>query len=254
MIELKELKKSYQSNCVIDNLSTTIAKGKLTAIIGPNGSGKSTLLSLLSGLMSPDSGEVCLEEQSLLDYPKESLAKKLAFLKQSNQLSLKMTVKELVSFGRFPYSRGRLDKTDKYVIEQSLADMELLSLSDRYIDQLSGGQLQRAFIAMILAQDTDYILLDEPLNNLDLKHSVQLMILLRRLVKERQKTIIFVIHDINFASHYSDQILAMKAGKLIAHGNTENLLTERLLKELFDFPIAIETVNQRKFCVYYDLD
>src|SRR5690606_2693720 len=137
-------------------------------------------------------------------------AKKVSILKQSNQINLRLTVRELVSFGRFPYSQGRLTEEDWVCVDEAIRYMELEELQHEYLDELSGGQRQRAFIAMVIAQDTDYILLDEPLNNLDMKHAVQIMKTLRKLVDERGKTVVLVIHDINFASVYSDYIVALK--------------------------------------------
>src|SRR5699024_9319956 len=128
------------------------------------------------------------------------LAKKISILKQANSINLKLTVRELVSFGRFPYSQGRLTKKDWEKVDEAIDYMELRDMQHKYLDQLSGGQRQRAHIAMVIAQDTEYILLDEPLNNLDMRHAVQIMKTLRRLVDELGKTILIVIHDINFAS------------------------------------------------------
>src|SRR5699024_10127081 len=125
-------------------------------------------------------------------------------------MGVKLTVRELISFGRFPYSEGRLKRFDWQKVDEAISYMELEELEDKYIDELSGGQRQRAYIAMVLAQDTEYILLDEPLNNLDMRHSVQILKTLRRLVDELGKTIVIVIHDINFASCYSDEIVALK--------------------------------------------
>ncbi len=156
-------------------------------------------------------------------------AKKVAILKQSNFMNVRLTVDELVSFGRFPYSRGHLTEEDKQIVAQSLDYMNLTDIKDMYLDQLSGGQKQRAFIAMVIAQDTDYILLDEPLNNLDMKHSVQIMKTLRKLVDELGKTVVIVLHDINFASVYSDRIVALKDGKVIHEGKTEEIINTKNL-------------------------
>src|SRR5690606_26008350 len=153
------------------------------------------------------------------------LAKKISILKQSNFITLRLTIRELVSFGRFPYSQGRLTEEDWRIVDDAIRYMELEEIQHKYLDQLSGGQKQRAYIAMVVAQDTEYILLDEPLNNLDMKHSVQIMKTLKKLADELGKTIIIVLHDINFASHYSNFIVALKDRKIKYCDKTENIIT-----------------------------
>ena len=179
------------------------------------------------------------------------LAKKLSILKQTNHLNIRLTVKELVEFGRFPYSKGKLTKEDEKKVEEAIDYMELKELEDRYLDELSGGQRQMAFIAMVIAQDTEYIFLDEPLNNLDMRHSVQIMKVLKRLIKEKGKTIMVVIHDINFVSCYADHIVAMKNGQVICQGDTEEVIDENVLKEIYGMDISVKTIDGKKICFYY---
>lgn len=200
MVEVRNVSKQYGGKVVLEETSVTIQKGKITSFIGPNGAGKSTLLSIMSRLIKKDSGEIYIDGQEIGACDSKELAKKMSILKQANQINIRLTIKDLVSFGRFPYSQGRLTEEDWVHINQALSYMKLEDIQDKYLDQLSGGQCQRAFIAMVIAQDTDYIFLDEPLNNLDMKHSVEIMKLLKRLVEELGKTIVIVIHDINFAS------------------------------------------------------
>ena len=194
---------------------STIEKGKITSFIGPNGAGKSTVLSMISRLITKDSGEVLIDGKDMSSFKSNELAKKIAILKQSNSINIRLTIRELVAFGRFPYSQGKLTKEDWRFVDEAIEYMELTEMQHKYLDQLSGGQQQRAYIAMVIAQDTEYILLDEPLNNLDMKHSVQIMKVLRRLTEELGKTVVIVIHDINFASCYSDNIVALKDGKVV---------------------------------------
>ncbi|MFD2172065.1 ABC transporter ATP-binding protein [Tumebacillus lipolyticus] len=252
MIEVKHLSKKYGSKNVIEDVSLRIEKGKITSFIGPNGAGKSTLLSMISRLLKKDAGEVLIEGKEISTCKSEDLAKQISILKQSNQMSVRLTVRELVSFGRFPYSQGRLTAEDWKYVDEAIAYMELQEMQDKYLDQLSGGQNQRAYIAMVIAQNTEYVLLDEPLNNLDMRHSVQIMKVLRRLVDELGKTVIIVIHDINFASCYSDYIVALKDGKVIKEGATEQIITTEVLKEVYDMDIQIETINGNRICVYFD--
>lgn len=251
MVEVKNVSKHYGNKNVVDQVSVTVAKGSITSFIGPNGAGKSTLLSMISRLIGSDEGEILIDGQDISRTKSEELAKKISILKQTNDVNIRLTVKELVSFGRFPYSQGRLTKEDREIVEQAMAYMNLEDMKDKHIDLLSGGQRQRAFIAMILAQDTEYILLDEPLNNLDMKHSVQIMKTLRRLVDELDKTILVVLHDINFASCYSDFIVAMKDGKMLKQGTADEMIDSSVLKELYGMDIPIQQIGAHKICVYY---
>ncbi|AQX55282.1 iron ABC transporter ATP-binding protein [Bacillus sp. VT 712] len=251
MITVNGVTKKYGNKKVIDDVSVQIQKGKITSFIGPNGAGKSTLLSMISRILKRDAGEILLEGHDVMNSKSNELAKKISILKQTNHLTMRLTIRELVSFGRFPYSQGKLKKEDIAYIDEAIAYMELEDMQHKYIDELSGGQRQRAYIAMVLAQNTDYILLDEPLNNLDMKHSVQIMKVLRRLVDELGKTIIIVIHDINFASCYSDYIVALKNGQLIKHGATSEIIKEDVLLDVYDMHIPIQTIDGNKIGVYF---
>lgn len=251
MVEVKNVSKRYGNKAVIDQVSVSIPKGKITSFIGPNGAGKSTLLSMISRLIAKDDGEILIDGEHVNQAKSKELAKKVAILKQSNHLNLRLTIRELVSFGRFPYSQGKLSREDWKHVDEAIRYMELGDIQNKYIDQLSGGQRQRAFIAMVIAQDTEYVLLDEPLNNLDMKHSVQIMKVLRRLVNELGKTVVIVIHDINFASCYSDYIVALKDGKVAKEGTVNEMMECKVLKEIYEIDMKIETVNNEKICVYF---
>lgn len=158
-------------------------------------------------------GKVWIEQRELVEWNTKALAQKLAVLRQSNVLNMRFTVRELTAFGRFPYSQGKLTTQDEQIINQAIEYLDLETIQYQYLDELSGGQRQLAFIAMVMAQDTDYVFLDEPLNNLDIKHSLQIMSTLRRLAHELNKAVVVVIHDINFASCYADKIVALKKAK-----------------------------------------
>jgi len=251
MVKVKGITKRYGKKNVVDDVSLTIAKGKITSFIGPNGAGKSTVLSMVSRLIAKDEGIISIEDKEISKWKSNDLAKKISILKQSNNISLRLTVRELVSFGRFPYSQGRLTKEDWQHVDDAIKYMELEEMEDKFLDQLSGGQRQRAYIAMVIAQDTEYILLDEPLNNLDMKHSVQIMQVLRRLVDELGKTVVIVLHDINFASVYSDFIVALKDGKVVKEGKTEEIIDQAVLKDIYEMDIHIRDINRCKICVYY---
>ncbi|VEF48246.1 ABC transporter ATP-binding protein [Bacillus freudenreichii] len=252
MIEVLGLSKFYGKNKVVEDVTVNIRSGQVTSFIGPNGAGKSTLLSMVSRLLDADTGDVLLDRTNMRKMRSNDLSKRVSILKQSNYVNVKLTIRDLVSFGRYPYSKGRLTKEDQQMVDQALVYMELSDIQDSYLDELSGGQRQRAFIAMVIAQDTDYILLDEPLNNLDMKHSVQIMKILRRLVDELGKTVVIVLHDINFASVYSDRIVAMKNGKVVKDGQTEEVIQSEALKEIYDMDIPIKNLNNCRICVYFN--
>ena len=252
MIQVRELSKFYGKKAVVEKVSVNIHRGKITSFIGPNGAGKSTLLSMVSRLIDADTGEVLVDDAHVSKMKSNEFSKRVSILKQSNFMNVKLTIRELVSFGRFPYSRGKLNAEDLRIVEQAMDYMDLMDMQHRYMDELSGGQRQRAFIAMVIAQDTDYILLDEPLNNLDMKHSVQIMKILRRLVDDLGKTVIIVLHDINFASVYSDRIVALKDGRVVKDGLTEEIINSDALKEIYDMDIPIKRMNNCNICVYFN--
>ncbi|NQX63475.1 ABC transporter ATP-binding protein [Paenibacillus qinlingensis] len=251
MIQVTNLTKQYTHNHGIHQVTTTIAKGQITSLIGPNGAGKSTLLSVISRLLPPDEGHVQIDGLDVGKTPSNQLARKISILKQTNHLQVRLTIRDLVEFGRFPYSKGRLNAEDKRFVEESIQYMELADMQHKYLDELSGGQQQRAFIAMVLAQDTEYVLLDEPLNNLDMKHSVQIMKVLRKLVDDLGKTVVLVLHDINFASSYSDHIIAMKDGRIAKKGTTDEMMDSAILKEIYEMDIPITVINGKKIGIYF---
>ena len=251
MVGIKNLFKSYNQKKVIDDVSVEIEKGTITSFIGPNGAGKSTLISMVSRLIAKDGGEITIDGQDIMESKNSELARKISILKQSNEINMKLTIRELVSFGRFPYSQGRLKREDWEKVDEAIDYMELRDMQDKYLDELSGGQRQRAHIAMVIAQDTEYILLDEPLNNLDMRHSVQIMKTLRRLVDELGKTILIVIHDINFASCYSDNIVALKDGKIVKQGRACDVIDKCVLKEIYDMDIDIKHIEDKRICLYF---
>jgi iron complex transport system ATP-binding protein len=251
MIRVENLSKKYYEHEVVKNVNLIIEKGKLTSIIGPNGAGKSTLLGMMSRLLDNNSGVVYINDISINNWKENDLAKTLAILKQDNNVGMRITVEELVAFGRFPYSGGRLTREDKAIIDNAITYMGLNNIRSKYLNELSGGQRQRAFIAMIIAQDTEYILFDEPLNSLDIKHAKELMTIIRNLVDNLGKTVVMVLHDINFASCYSDIIVAMQDGKILKIGNVEEIISDETLGVLYDTPIKIESIEERKICIYY---
>ena len=252
MIEVKGLTKRFGKKPVVEDVTVTIEPGTITSFIGPNGAGKSTLLSMVSRLLNADTGEVLLDKNNVNKWRSDDFAKRVSILKQSNYINVRLTIRELVSFGRYPYSKGRLTAEDEQFVDKAIEYMNLVDMQDKFLDELSGGQKQRAFIAMVIAQDTDYVLLDEPLNNLDMKHSVQIMKILRKLVDELGKTVVIVLHDINFASVYSDRIVALKDGKVVKNGPTHEIITSDALRDVYDMDIPVQEQNGCRICVYFN--
>lgn len=252
MIEIQEVTKSYGGNAVVDRVSLTLPAGGLTSIIGPNGAGKSTLLSIVSRLMPMDTGKVLVDGLDVSRTAGDVLARRLSIMRQDNHITARLSVRDLVAFGRYPYSKGRLTAADAEHIERSIAYLGLEPYQNRFLDELSGGQRQRAFIAMVLCQDTDYMLFDEPLNNLDIKHAVETMKLLRRLADDFDKTVVVVLHDINFASAYSDRIVAMQAGRLAFEGSPEDMIVPARLQAIFDVDCRVHAVGETRLVNYFE--
>ncbi|HIW68057.1 ATP-binding cassette domain-containing protein [Dietzia aerolata] len=251
-IEAQSVCSSYGDTQVLHDVTACFAQGGVTSLIGPNGAGKSTLLGVMSRLQHSDSGRVLVDGVDVSKNGGRELACRLAVLRQENSMAIRLTVRELVGFGRFPHNGGRPSPDDIEHVEYALSAMELEEFADRYLDELSGGQRQRAHIAMVLAQDTDYVLLDEPLNNLDLRHATSIMRLLRRTAAERGKTIVLVIHDINIAAAYSDRIIAMKDGRIIADGTPADIMCTEVLRDVYDMDMQVTQVAGRYVALYFD--
>ena len=245
---VKELLKKYNGKTVVDGVSFELPKGKVISLIGPNGAGKSTVMGMISRLIAQDDGSVDFEGKDMSKWKSRDLARRLAILTQSNHVQMKLTVRELVAFGRFPYSGNRITAEDEEIIEKAIAYMELEEFEDRFIDELSGGQRQRAYIAMVIAQDTEYVLLDEPTNNLDIYHATNMMKIVRRLCDELGKT---VLHEINYAAFYSDYICAFVDGKISKFGTVEEVMTKENLSEIYRVDFEILEIEGKPLSIYY---
>ncbi len=250
MIEIELLSKRYGDTTVLDSVSQTLPRSGVTAIIGPNGAGKSTLLSIIGRLLKADGGKVSIDGLDVNATPGDVIAKRLSVLRQENHMSARLTVRDLVTFGRFPYSKGHYTLEDKEHVDRAISYLGLDDFADRFLDELSGGQRQRAFIAMVVCQDTDYVLLDEPLNNLDIRHAVSIMRLVRDAATQLGKGIVVVLHDINMAAAYSDYILILKRGKVAAFGNPEQVMDAQFLSEVYDATIEVHSLAGRLVAVY----
>ena len=241
ILETKNLSLAYDEEKIIKDLDLKIPEGKITIFIGGNGSGKSTLLNSMARLLKPIEGAVHLQGEDINQISSKKVAKKLAFLPQSSTIPDGITVRKLVEQGRYPYQKWYQSSSeeDKEIIEKVLLDTGLKELADRDLSSLSGGQRQRAWLAMILVQDTEIILLDEPTTYLDLSHQVDLLDLLYELNQKDQKTIVMVLHDLNLACRYADHIVAVKDKGVFAQGKPEDIIDEKVIKEVFDLNCQI---------------
>ncbi|MDJ1114672.1 ABC transporter ATP-binding protein [Microbacterium dauci] len=251
MISLTAVEKRYSTDVAIGPVTLDLPSGGMTALIGPNGAGKSTLLTMIGRLLPTDGGTISVGGHDVAHTKSRELAKVVAILRQENHFVTRLTVRQLVGFGRYPHSRGRLTAADESIIDRSIDFLGLEGLEGRYLDELSGGQRQRAYVAMVLAQDTDYVLLDEPLNNLDIQHAVQMMRHLHRAASELGRTIVVVLHDINFAGHYADRICAMKDGRVVAFGTPDEIVRADVLSDIFDTPVDVVEGPRGPLAVYY---
>jgi iron complex transport system ATP-binding protein len=250
LIELTKVRKAYAETVVVRDVSLRLPAKGVISIIGPNGAGKSTLLSTISRLVPMTAGTVTIDGLDVTSTPSAVLAKRLSILRQENRLSSRLTVRDLVEFGRYPHSKGRLTAEDRTHVAKTIDFLDLGELAGRFLDELSGGQRQRAYVAMVLCQDTDYVLLDEPLNNLDLKHAVGMMKLLRQAADDLGKTVVLVLHDINFASCYADHIVAMRGGSLVHQGTPDDIMRSDVLRDIYDIDVEVRDVGGRKIAVY----
>lgn len=248
---VEKLIKKYDGKTVVDEVSFEIPKGKVISLIGPNGAGKSTVMGVISRLIARDGGDVKFDGMDISKWKGKELSKRLAILTQSNNIQMKLTVRELIAFGRFPYSGSHLTQEDNDIINKAIDYMELGEFEDSFIDELSGGQRQRAYIAMVIAQDTEYVLLDEPTNNLDIYHATNMMKIVRRLCDELGKTVILVLHEINYAAFYSDYICAFKNGKIAKFGTVKEVMTKETLSQIYDVDFEILEIEGKPLSIYY---
>ncbi|UWR70832.1 ATP-binding cassette domain-containing protein (plasmid) [Phaeobacter inhibens] len=251
MIDVTGLSFTLGDKPILDTVDACLPVGQITALIGPNGAGKSTLLKLIAQQLTASWGRICLSGCDLRSITPEQLARRMAVVGQQLDVASRVRVCDLVGFGRWPHSRGRLRAEDQAAIADALALFELDELRDRFLDELSGGQRQRAFIAMAYAQDTDWLLLDEPLNNLDLNHARNLMAQLRHLADTRGKSIVIVLHDLNYAISWADHVVALAAGRVAFAGPVAEVATSESLSALYQTPVALRDVEGRPIACYH---
>lgn len=240
-IATRSLTLSYQRQVIIDGLDLHLPPGKISVLIGSNGCGKSTLLKAFARLLKPQHGAVILNGADIQRKPTATVARELAILPQMPMAPEGISVRQLVGLGRYPYQNWmqQWSAEDEAMVERALLQTGIQALAERPVDALSGGQRQRAWIAMTLAQDTDIVLLDEPTTFLDLAHQIEVLDLLRELNRRENKTIVMVLHDLNLACRYADHMIAVHERGAFAQGRPEAILTEALVKTMFDLNCRI---------------
>ena len=251
MLSIENLTFSYGEHEVLRGLSAEIRSGAVTTLMGANGCGKTTLLSLLTKNLKPDGGSISLDGEDLGKIPLKDFAKRAAIVHQKNAAPDDLTVEKLVSYGRLPYHsifRAGLDEKNQKQVERAMHLTGLTELRDRRIGTLSGGQRQRAFIAMALAQNTKLLFLDEPTTSLDVRYQVEILRLVERLNREQGMTIVMVLHDINQALAYSDEIIGLKDGRVAVQGAPEDVIDSESLQTLYGIRLPVFRAEGR-LCV-----
>ena len=252
-MEVKNIKFGYQNKPLINDLSISFKKHKITSIIGPNGSGKSTLLMLLSRIYKASEGKIILDNKNIWDYRNKDFAKKVAVVHQKNNIQGDLDVKTIVGYGRLPYLNYHqsLSSDDYKIIEHVLQITKLKEYAHIPLINLSGGQQQRVWLAMALAQKTPILLLDEPTTYLDVKYQIEILNLIKKINVDYQMTIIMVHHDINQAINYSDEIVAMKDGKILFQGKPNDVINPKSLKQLYDYKLEVIDSGKQKIVLNY---
>ncbi|CDQ38597.1 MULTISPECIES: ABC transporter ATP-binding protein [Virgibacillus] len=255
MIDIDQVQVGYEDTIIIDKLSVSIPKNKITTIIGPNGCGKSTLLKGIARILKPKTGGIYLDGKRISQTSTQEIAKKMAILPQSAEAPSGLTVRDLVTYGRFPHQPrfGKLKKVDIEAIDWALESTGLTDLEKRPLEALSGGQRQRVWIAMALAQDTEVVILDEPTTYLDMSHQLDILELLEKLNREQNKTVVMVLHDLNHASRFSHHLIAMRDGELITQGSPHEVMAEENLRKVFHIQpmLTVCPFSDKPICLSY---
>ena len=241
-LKLKNFSAGYKNNIVVRNINLSLYSGEWLGVIGPNGSGKSTLVKGIMGIIKSFQGNIYLKDEDIKLFKKKSIAQTISFLPQQLNSNLMITVKELVALGRSPYKEFwefDLNKNDQDKVNESLNLVDMYDLKDKLISQISGGQIQRAYLALALAQEPEILILDEPTNALDLKYQLKFLEIVKNLKIKSNISIITILHDLNLASRYSDKIIALKNGKSIGYGSCNEIINEKFIKEIFDIDVLV---------------
>lgn len=255
-IKVDRLYVSYEQNSVIEDMSLTIPKGRITVIVGPNGCGKSTLLKTIARIIKPKDGTISVNDKDVRKQPSKEVARQVSVLPQSPKTPTGLLVKELVAYGRFPYQKpvGGLNEHDMEMIRWAVEETGLTEFVERTVDSLSGGQRQRAWIAMALAQDTEILLLDEPTTYLDMSYQLDILLLLQKLNREKKRTIVMVLHELNNACRFGEHIIGLKDGRIVFQGPPNQVITEENLYEIYGIRAQLQKSREGDYpvCVEYN--
>lgn len=256
-ISVKNLTVAYEKNTIIEDMNLSIPKGKISIIIGANGCGKSTLLKTISRINKPTNGEIFINKKNIKKTKEKDIAKEVAFLPQGPVAPSGLTVREIVAYGRFPHQNmiGGLNSHDKEVIDWAIRETGLSEFSEREIENLSGGQRQRAWIAMTLAQETEIIMLDEPTTYLDMSYQLEVLEVLQKLNREKNITVVIVLHELNNACRFADNIIGLKKGKVICQGKPIDVINKETLKEIYGIDASLVKSENGEYpiCMDYEL-
>ena len=251
MIKLENVSVSLSGTPILEDINLELPKGGITALIGPNGAGKSTLVSAMARLVPLTSGRIMVDDLDVAQSASRAHARRLSVMPQDNNVAGRLRVGELVQFGRFPHHQGRPTREDHDEVGQALKTFDLWDIREKFVDTLSGGQRQRVRAAMCFAQGTEYILLDEPLNNLDIFYARELMRTLRHVADTTDRSIIIVLHDLNHAAVHADRIVGMRDGKIIADGAAGDVMRSDVLETLFGFRIEVEMIAGKPISLHF---
>ena len=241
MLRVNQLTISRQGNTLLDNISCELNSNELIALVGHNGSGKSTLIKALAGEMRVNGGSISLDERHIADYSNKELAQQMAYLPQQLPDAAGFTVRELVMLGRYPHQKWlqKPSQIDKDKVEQAMRTTQVEAFAERTTTTLSGGERARVWLAMCLAQDTRYLLLDEPLAALDMHYQLEVIQLIRRLVDEQGLSVIIIVHDINLAAQYADRVIALKNGRICHNGTIKSTMQPDILRSIFNVDMQL---------------
>lgn len=239
IIKIKDLQWNYNEKKVLQDINLEIEKGKFYSIIGPNGSGKTTLLKNIARIMEPKRNTVLIDGKDIIGFKNKELARKIASVPQNTEINFEFSSHDVVMMGRTPYlSRFEVEKsTDEAIVKEAMETTNTWELRNKSINELSGGERQRVIIARALAQQPDIVLLDEPVSHLDIHHQVRIMDNIKTLNQNKNFTVIAVLHDLNLAAQYSDTLVLLHQGKVVALGTPEQVITKKNIKEVYDMDV-----------------
>ena len=248
-LKLENFSSGYKNNFVVKNINLSVNSGEWLGVIGPNGSGKSTLIKGILRIIKSFQGNIYLKNKDIKFLSNKKISQTISFLPQQLNSNLMLTVRQLVALGRSPYKEFwefELNKIDQEIINKSLNLVDMYDLKDKQINQISGGQLQRAYLALALAQEPEILILDEPTNALDLKYQIKLLEIIKDLKLNSNISVITILHDLNLAARYSEKIIALKNGKSIGYGSCNEIINEKFIKEIFDINVLVSETNYGK--------